>query len=404
MQIINGIHYYPRESDAREGFLVVPPVGYTTDKKYPVHFIVHGVGERGAGLLENLMNLSMGFDYDGAGPLPRQYALLTGDLRANANKHGHIVVMVNYPVNFDPSDVDFVLNTVEADFSVDKTRINGVGFSWGGREMIRYIVSSAARAQRFAMVILASPVNPGGNLQYIVDAKLQVIGITCQEDPTVSPSNVKAIITGINAKNPSLKAVYIELPGKGHSGLMEFLNGNNPYIPQTMFSYLDAISTLDRKQYPTSITKPVDPIPPQPSVVELIADFNLNDGDVITTPTFTLDASKSKGVKTGYDAYVWGVLPVTGPWMKLSGGAYGGPTKVVTELGNGSYAIELTVKDKAGKEAKKKVNVTAKLGATVPTPTPKVPINFIWPDQLVFNDGSRQTVTPQFTTSDGEIY
>lgn len=377
----NGIYYYTRESDAAEAVAIRPPLGYDGSKPCPVWLIIHGVGERSDGNLDNLRNVMTGFDYDGIGPRGREDAVLYPAFRAEADKRGHIIIVVTYKDNFNPNDIDYALNTAEADFNVDRTREAVIGFSWGGREVMRYLTSSPAAPRRLALAVICAPVNPGGNLQYVVDARLQLIGITYQEDPTVSPANVKAIITGINKLNPEIGAYYIELPGKAHGGLSEIQAGTYAIIPQHIMAYLDSVSTTNRKQYPTSTAKPTEPVTEKPGGT-LIAKASFTG----TGPDIALDGRQS----TGWSSARWQVSQVPDGVNKYAAivvegaGWITGKAKLPKQ---GTYVIDLFVKDATGKEAKD--SLTINYGAAQPVPKTVQAFNSAT-DLITYSDGSTE--------------
>lgn len=339
--IENGIHYYPRESDAKEGFLADPPAGEIKCQ----WLIIHGVGERGPADLEALKNIALGWDYDGAGPQQRQHGMLTPELKAQADKHGALLVIVNYPTNFDPTDIDFVLNTIEADtdLKTDKTKWGIIGFSWGGREVMRYLTSSLERPKRFAVAVICAPVNPGGNLQYIVDAKLQVIGTTYAIDPRVSASNVQAIITGINKLGPVIKPVYIEWPINApgaHGTFNEMLAGTDSRIPQTMYDYLDSVSTVDRKQYPAAGIPSMPPVTNPPTTgIFTLTSYKITGNKV------ALIGRNSKGYLSAYDgtwAFKSGPAGVTAKQVFPGGSSFIDATGILPIAG--TYVFTFTLK------------------------------------------------------------
>lgn len=365
--IENGIHYYPRESDAKEGFLARPPAGVIKGQ----WLIIHGVGERGAADLEALKNVALGWDYDGTGPMERQYGLLTPELIAQADKHGTLLVIVNYPTNFDPSDIDFVMNTIESDpaFKVDKTRWGIIGFSWGGREVMRCLTSTAQKAARFAVAVVCAPVNPGGNLQYIVDAKLQLIGTTYSIDPRVSSSNVQAIITGINKLGPVIKPVYIEWPINypgAHGTFNEMLNGTDKLIPQSIYDYMDSVSTLERKQYPSSIIVEPPIVQPPPTAATAVASYTG------AGPSIRLIGDKSTGWKTGYEgtwSFVSGPAGVTSKQVFPGGSNFINASATLPVQGTYVFRLNLT--------GATPVDVTVVYGAaTEPPPVLKEVLSF----------------------------
>lgn len=377
----NGIWYYTRESDEKEGFGVRPPAGYDGTKQCPMWIIIHGRGELSDGNIDNLRNVMTGFDYDGAGPRQREDAVLYPAFRSEADKRGHILVVVTYKTSFQPNDFDYVLNTCEADFSVDRTRVGAIAFSLGGGELLKEITYSAVAARRFNIVVLAAPVNPGGNYQVIADARLQVIGISYYKDPVVASSNIKNIIAGISAKNPQIKPVYIELPGEAHGGLREIQEGTAAVIPQHIMAYMDSTSTADRKQYPTSTEKPTEPVPTQPSTGTLTAKASYTG----TGPEISLDGRGS----TGWASARWSVSQVPDGVNKFAtivtegAGWITGKAKLPKQ---GIYVIDLFVKDAAGKEAKD--TITINYGAVQPPPKTVTAFEL---DVITFSDGSQET-------------
>lgn len=360
MTTIDGIDYYERKSDAEEAVAVRPPKGYPSlgSRMYKVLVVVHGRGELSPGTIENLKNVVLGFDYDGSGPLPRQFAIMTPEAMANADRTNTILAIVTYPNEFNPNDFDYVLDLLEQNYQVDRTREFIIGFSLGGGAILRNITSSAPAARRLAGAFAAAPVNWAGNLQYVADAKLQLVGVTYQTDPTVPSSNIKGVIAKLNALNPETPGYLKVYPGKAHGGLNELLSG-----PE-MWDYIEVATTENRVKYPIS-----GPVKPPPVVVPPtgVAEFNIVAGQVINTDTFVLDGSAS----TGIGAFYWDITPDyskgnPGPWtVKTEGGAMGGPTKKITDLGNGDYTAMLTINGNIKSTLRK---FSVKLGPVVEAP------------------------------------
>lgn len=380
----NGIDYYARESDAAEGFSVRVPAGYTPGKLYPVWVIVHGIGERSSGTIDDLQNVREGYDYDGPGPLLRQYGIETTELKANGDRFGHITVIVTYPSEFNPNDFDYVLDFLEQNYQVDTSREAIIGFSLGGGAILRYITSSLKAAQRVAVAVACAPVNWAGNVQNIVDARLQLIATSAAADYRVNPTtNIKPVLDRINALKPSIAPVYIEWPGTGHGTFNEMLAGTDSRIPQSMFAYLDASTSITRLKYPTTGTKPTTPPVTQPTTAT--ADFNIAEGQVITTKIFELDASASKNATS----FFWDVQrdDTSGKGVSWTGGVLGGPKKVISGLTDGKYVAQLVVNNNVPSGKRK---FTVKLdGSTTPEPTPKKVIS-LNASKVVFSDGSTE--------------
>ncbi|WP_276483548.1 hypothetical protein [Paraflavitalea pollutisoli] len=340
MEIINGVHYYKRESDAKEGFAIRPAKGTTR----PVLLCVHGIGERGAGQVDNLINLIDGFDYDGPGPLPRQYAFENTTIEVLAAKYDFHLVTVNYPDSFQPNDFTYVLGQVSADFSVDQTRLYIAGFSLGGGAILKKVTASVTDAASLAGAIAAAPVNWATTHKNVADARLQVIGTTCEIDDTVSPANVKDFVAKVNAYKPEFPAYLIVYSGHAHSGFNEILAEENTW------QWMAANSTTKRIAFTRSSTlTPTKPVDPPPSTT-VKADFNVKDTKT-SGSAFELDASASVGASE----YYWEVSRTTAPWYshKLQGGAGGGPKKLLSGLVPGEYQVTLTVNGKVKTDTRK---------------------------------------------------
>lgn len=324
----NGVHYYERISNDAEAFAVRPAKG----QKRGVVLLTHGIGERSAGGIENLINLIDGFDYDGAGPLPRQYAFENDTIEAFAAKYDFHLVTVTYPDSFEPNDYTYVLDSVIRDFSVDITRLYIVGFSLGGGAILKGVTSSVAFPSRLAGAIAAAPVNWATVHKNVVDANLQVIGTTCEVDKTVSPANIKDFVTKVNAYKPKLPAVLIIYKGTAHSGFNEIMAEENTW------KWMAANSNTNRIAFtrPDGISNPSTPTP-EPGV----PDFNIANGQVITTSEFELDASASQGATS----YYWKVDRAEAPWTGPNwvGGTVGGPKKKITGLMNGLHTVQLEI-------------------------------------------------------------
>lgn len=376
-QTIDGIDYYESTGDAEEAFAARPPKGYPSQEPSRVLLVVHGVMERpaGPGKIADLKNVLQGFDYDGSGPLPRQYAMMTPESMANADRTNTILVFVTYPKEFNPNDFDYVFDQVELNYQVDPTREFILGFSLGGGSILRNITSSAAAARRLAGAFAAAPVNWAGNLQHVVDAKLQLVGVTYETDPTVSANNIKGVIAKLNSLNPEVPGILTVYPGKAHGGLNELLSGRE------MWDYIEQATTENRLKYPVSGSGTGNP----PPVVELpVPEFNITDGQVITTAEFNLDASDSKGAAE----YYWEVNREDAPWIYpvLDKGTVGGPIKKVKNLVAGKYSARLTINKSFQTTLRK---FTVKLDGT--QPAPKTFKGFdSGTDMITWSDGSTE--------------
>lgn len=361
MIIRNGIHYYERENTDKEGFAVIP----SGEVGSAIMIVVHGIGEIGAGLYDNLLNLTEGMDLDNNPATPRQYALATPEFKKNLADTKTIGVVVNYTnQGLTPSDFVYIINTVVNDFKADRNRIGLICFSLGGQQVIPFITSSLENAQRIVLAVLCAPVNPGGNWKNVVDAKVQVIGTTVAVDKRVDASNVRRAIADINKLNPTIAPVYIEWPGEAHGTFNEMLACTDPRIPMNIFTYLNSASAGNRKQYPaTGTTKPTDPGPVTPiGTLKAVASFT-GEG-----PSFSLSGRES----TGYRYQTWTVTKTpdgVSPYSPMINGA-GNIVAGFKAPAKGDYEIEFKVYDSTDAKTAKTDTVTLKInyGGAVSTP------------------------------------
>lgn len=397
MKITEGnVSYYPRISDdgsvvyGKDAYAVKVPQGYDRAKLYPVILLVHGMGERSQGTLADIKNIWLGFDYDGAGPLPRQYAIATEEFNKAIDQYGFIGAAVTYGSEFNPGDFDYVMDAIEAEYAVDRTREAAIGFSLGGGAVVREITSSLTAAKRWALMVACAPVNWATTIKNIVDAKLQLIGTTNRTDPTVSPSNVKKIVADINALNPTIPADLIVFEQDGHGSFVEMLMRSHPQVPQNVYDYLKSVSINDRKPYPTSS---IQPIPPQPvPTIQAITSYS------ITGTTARLIGSKSIGYQTGLDGiweFISGPEGVTAKLVFPTGSSYIDATAQLPVPG--TYIFKFALK---GIEP---VLMTVVMGTA--TPVEKKPASYsIALKLLTYSDGSVEAATAVITTASGKTF
>lgn len=364
---------------------------------------IHGVGERSGGTLENLKNLVEGFDYNNDGI--REAGFVTPDMKKAVDLFGIIMIIPTYENNtfFEPAKINQLYDYAKSIYSIyDKMALTG--FSLGGEAVIKYITSSLANASRVAYAIpCAAPKN-------IIDAAIPGsvnLPVHCfhnDKDDRVDVSNTLGIVADLNKSNPALKALYTIFRKDGHGGNIEAWSLTPPKAPNGQ-GFIDAAENIyqvvtdvlatgkPRQMKSGAVIQPTPtPSPVQPAQVALTADFNMSDGQVITTTTFDMDASNSTGVKPDWDGYKWDVKPVGPAAGKQYGvradGAYGGPKKKLIDIVDGQYEIVLTVRNSTGSTAQKKVVVTAKIGVA------KTVVAFdSSTDIATYSDGSTEKAT-----------
>lgn len=341
MKIINGVDYYPRESDDKEAFAV-----RYAGKVGPVLVLVHGIGERSQGTQEDLINVVEGFDYDGpTGPLTRQYAIESTEIEAFAKKYGVTLVTVTYPTEWNPNDFNYVLNTVIANYRVDKDRLYIHGFSLGGGAVLRYVTSSVENASRVAGAGVAAPVNWATNIDNIMGAGLQMVCTTYEKDNTVSPNNVKNFVANLNARGPKLLAYLKIYPGTAHGGFSEIL-GTESY-----WQWMVENSRNKRIAYTGETVAPAEPA--KPSTLQAVIGYDQSGTQA------KLNATGSIGNPV---AWKWSIVSVPSGVNRYDPSLFPGGAGYKTSTLNlpkaGSYVIELEVTNSFGEKAATQATVT----------------------------------------------
>lgn len=373
------------------------PDGYPGTTKWKWAMFVHGMGELSQGALANLKNLVEGFDYNNDGI--REGGFVTEGMKWAVDAHQLIIVIPTYGDTLEPHEVDKIYDYMLANYNVQPTFMH-TGFSLGGGCVFKYASSSITRAKRVHLAV------PCAGTYGLVDAGIAAKNGTVWHafandgDRKVGASNTTSQIDKINGQNPAVKAVYTifhrDVPGSdNHGSNTEAWDKIPPKAPggkglidaaETIYQLNDAILVSGPRQMKSGTVAPAPPAPLPPTA--LTAAFNLTEGQVITTPIFEMDASTSTGAYSDWDSYKWDVKPIGGSG-KVYGvrpdGAYGGPKKRLIDIVDGEYEIILTVKDRAGNTASKKVKVAAKLT------TEKTLVSFNSTTDLVtFSDGSTE--------------
>lgn len=356
------------------------PDGYPGTTKWKWAMFVHGMGELSQGGLANLKNLVEGFDYNNDGI--REGGFVTEGMKWAVEAHQLIIVVPTYGDTLEPHEVDKIYDYMLANYNVQPTFMH-TGFSLGGGCVFKYASSSITRAKRVHLAV------PCAGTYGLVDASIAAKngtvwhGFANDGDNRVPASNTTSQIDKINGQNPSVKAVYTIFRRDGHGSNTEAWDKAPPKAPggkglidsaETIYQLNDAILASGPRQMKTGTVAPPPPPPPPPAPLPapiIAADFNLTEGQVITTPIFEMDASASTGAGNSWDSYKWDVKAIVVSTGKSYGvrpdGAYGGPKKKLIDIVDGEYAIVLTVKDKAGNTASKRVNVKAKIGSKTVT-------------------------------------
>lgn len=139
----------------RAGGVVYHPQKFEAGKKYPVLFVLHGIGEQGNGSLAALQKLAKHGNYSPAETFGKQY--------------GMIIVEPQTPGNWQYGEVDelhqWCLDSLGS--AIDPTRFYLTGTSLGGGGVYRYLGSNANAHLKFAA---AAPMGSGGHQWFVTNA------------------------------------------------------------------------------------------------------------------------------------------------------------------------------------------------------------------------------------------
>jgi hypothetical protein len=314
------VEYFPKR-DANwniirnTAFFVASPDN-NTPKPWKLMIAVHGVGERGAGTLDNLMNLWLGFDYNSDG-VREGSAFVTDDMKRAINQYGILLLVPTYESNefFEPAKVNFLYEYAKANYEVvDKMLLTG--FSYGGGAVFKYITSNTSNANRVAYAV------PTAAVKSIVDASipgkvgLPVHAFSNDNDRTVSISNTREQIASINASNPTLKAIYTGFRRDGHGGNNEAWSLTPPKAPngegftdaaENIYQvYSDIIATGKGRQMKSGTVIPTpDPTPIPNPTAKAIVKFTLIGSSL------KLDGTESTGWTNGLQG-MWDLASAPG--------------------------------------------------------------------------------------------
>lgn len=378
------VEYFPKRVNSWDtktlrptAFLIAWPDN-NAPKPWKLMIAIHGVGERGAGTLENLQNLYLGPDYNGDG-VREGAAFVTDDMKRAINQFGIVLVVPTYETSefFEPAKINELYDYAQANYTLSPKMLL-TGFSYGGGAVFKYISSSTANANRVAYAVPCAGVSSLVDASIPGKAGIPVHAFSNDNDPTVNVSNTKSQVNSINASNPSLKALYTVFRRDGHGSNIEAWSLTPPKAPggqgftdaaENIYQVFDdIIKTGKPRQMKAGAAIPVPPpdTTPVPIPTALTAEFNLVNDQVINTETFEMDASASTGVRADWQGYAWDFKPVVaGSWnARPEGGMYGGPKKKLINLTNGKYSITLTVRDAAGKAVSKTLNIAVVLQVT----------------------------------------
>lgn len=346
------VEKFPKSSTNPFGYVILKPSDYSPTKSYPVWPFVHGAGGRGDGSSSALDALVS--------------TQIPSNLKAAAEKYKFIIVAPQYADAGNNAVIDNAITKALALPGADATRLVGGCFSMGGGEMTRYVTSSQANADKFALLIVVAGLNglQSAGLKYIVQSKLPVIYFHANDDKSASPSYSKNGLAAINALNPEIPAKGVFYTDGGHDITNRVYDADRfPWtgneIPNNLYEYALNLTNDEPKAVP---------VLPGAVVPVAIAE------DVTTTSNLVdLIGSKSRNAIPDKSKWACVGVPAGVNIWNVNACGYINCYKVNLPV-EGKYTFRLTVADAAGQTATKDISVTYSKSGTPPVdPDPPVP-------------------------------
>lgn len=349
----------PKTSNLSTGLVCNLPDSYQEGKSYPIAIFLHGLGGRGNGSQEHLENLVYGALKDGSKPeLGRWDPEFIRVLQQNCNKYGIICIAPQTGTDWPISDVENAINWAKENLNIDWTRTMLTGLSLGGGGVLRYITSSKANADKFAVAVPICPVAWGTNYKNVADAGLPVWFFHNDKDGTVSVNNTHNAVAAINAYNPVIPAVKTIRNATGHGGWNEaysdylgVIDGSGLTRPKVNIYEWFAMNTTT-----SPVAVPYDEPPVTPT--GLIADGKIT----LSGSTAKLDGTLSNG----YASVKWTTIAVPEGVNIYAVQACGWHTCNVVLPKPGTYTFRVTATASNGAVANKDIAITYETDEPVP--------------------------------------
>lgn len=321
------------------GYYEYLPQGYNPSgsETYPLILFVHGLGETGPGNATSLPNvLRNGIPkVISQGKFPVSFTV-------NGRTSKFIVISPQFNVWPKFTDVDAVLDYIEAHYKIDRTRIYVTGLSMGGGVTWEYggCSSNLKYVQRIAGIApICGASSPSAyRARTIAKYNLPVWAFHNQNDPTVSVENTNQYIALINEPPapvpPAKKTIF---NASGHDAWTK------AYDPAYKENNMNVYEWMLQYSRPAQGTNP-------PPVVNAGAD------KTITLPANSVALAGSATDANGTVAsYAWAKM--SGPAQyTLSSTTVTNPT--LSNLVAGTYVFRLTATDNQGASAYDEVTVT----------------------------------------------
>lgn len=358
-------------------------------KQWPVMFFLHGKDNLGGGTLSSLQTYWEG-----------QFSGIPEDWKKAVDKYGIIGVALHYGGSlFSYNQWLWAYNFIRQRYSIYE-KVFDAGFSWGGGSIQKCMCTMVEYCLKNALVMPIAPtVEYNGGWIIPADARLPVWVVVNKGDNVTGAAAAKKIVDSINASGATIKATYTELNQNGHGGRNEALGLTPmPGFAENVYDlFLDILKNGPRIPKPGTPTTPAEPVTPTTPTSPVKATVSYS----ITGNKAKLIGEKSTGWKIGYEgtwAFKSGPAGVTAQQVFPTGASFINADATLPKAG--TYQFEFTLK--IGTETKTEI-VTIVYGQITEPVKPK-PVNFIWPNQLVMDNGDKIEVSAKFMAKDGTVY
>jgi dienelactone hydrolase len=319
------------------GYYEYLPVGYSdpgnAGKKYPVILFLHGIGEQGNGTSDLSRVRTVGFPtVINSGNFPNSFTV-------GGQNFSFIAIVPQFSGWPGSSQVEDILNFIQANYRADESRLYLTGLSMGGGATWDYASSSPAAASRLAAILpvcgAASPSSVKN--QIMANAGLPVLATHNNLDPIVSVYNTIGFVDGMNSNGVNPSAIKVIWNSAIHNAWSQ---SYDPY--EKLTGNLNAYEWL--LQYSRGSATP----PPPPSLSASIASNIAVSCNGLSNGSATVTAS---GGAAPY-SYSWSTSPVqTGA--------------TASNLAAGSYTVTIRDGNNATANATVTIGQPAKLSLTV---------------------------------------